>query len=160
MQQSFAKYLRQTLVFMWNSALQEKFRRFLLALTKFLFREEDWALGSFHMKFSCVGMKARPAANVIFLIFPKASCIYQFVINNHTSFYLWWKENLLNHQKVQHEHDWNLTGRPTTSGKPHYGPNLCLLGPSLGRKTLFWVFCSTKCYTMSQVAILCSILEN
>ena len=40
--QSFTNYLRLSLVFMWNSALQKKFnfcfsRVFLLALTKFLF---------------------------------------------------------------------------------------------------------------------------
>ena len=33
--------------------------------------------------------------------------IYQYVTNNHASFHLWWKENLLNHQKVSkyYEHD-------------------------------------------------------
>ena len=45
-QQSFTKYLRQTLVFMSNSALKEKlnfylFRSFLLVLTKVSFRVED-----------------------------------------------------------------------------------------------------------------------
>ena len=46
----------------------------------------------------------------IFLIFPKflrflsrsatreTTRIYQFIANNHASFHLWWKENLLNHQ--------------------------------------------------------------
>ena len=43
--QSILKYLRQTLLFMWNSALQQKFnfcipKIFLLALTNFLFWEE------------------------------------------------------------------------------------------------------------------------
>ena len=47
----------------------------------------------------------------ILLIFPnfrrslssaicEATCIYQFLTNNHPSFHLWRKENLLNHQKV------------------------------------------------------------
>ena len=32
--------------------------------------------------------------------------ICQFVINKHTSFHLWWKENLLNHKfSKQYEHD-------------------------------------------------------
>ena len=54
--QTFTKYLRQTLVFMWNSALREKFnfyfcKSFLLVLTKFSFWQEDWALGYHSMKF-------------------------------------------------------------------------------------------------------------
>ena len=54
--QSWAKYLRQTLVFMWNSALREKFnfyffRSFLLVLTKFSFWKNDWALGYNSIKF-------------------------------------------------------------------------------------------------------------
>ena len=44
--QSQTKYLRQTLVFTWNSAQREKFnfyflRSFLLVLTKFSFSEDD-----------------------------------------------------------------------------------------------------------------------
>ena len=37
----------------------------------------------------------------------EATRIYQFITNNHASFHLWWKEKLLNHQKVSnyHEHD-------------------------------------------------------
>ena len=54
--QSFAKYLRLTLVFMRNSALWEKFnfcfsRDFLLVLTKFSFWQGGWALGYHSMKF-------------------------------------------------------------------------------------------------------------
>ena len=53
--QTFTKYFRPALVFMWNSALREKFdlffRSFLLILTKFLFWQEDWALGYHSMKF-------------------------------------------------------------------------------------------------------------
>ena len=54
--QALTKYLRKSLVFMWNSALWEKFnfyfqRVFLLVLTKFSFWEEDWALGHTFMKF-------------------------------------------------------------------------------------------------------------
>ena len=30
---------------------------------------------------------------------PEATRIYQFITNNHALFHLWWKENLLNHQK-------------------------------------------------------------
>ena len=64
--QSSTKYLRLTLVFMWNCTLREKFcfcfsRVFLLVLTKFSFRQGDWALGHHSLKF----LK-------IFLIFPKS----------------------------------------------------------------------------------------
>ena len=53
--QSFKKHLRPTLVFMWNSALRQKFNfcfsvRFLLVLTKFSFWEGDWGLGNNSMK--------------------------------------------------------------------------------------------------------------
>ena len=53
--QSFTKYLRPTLVFIKNSTLQKMFNLFfkscLLALTKFLFWQEDWALGYYSMQF-------------------------------------------------------------------------------------------------------------
>ena len=42
--QSWPEYMKQTLVLVWNSALREKFS-FSLVFTKFLFWEEDWALG-------------------------------------------------------------------------------------------------------------------
>ena len=37
----------------------------------------------------------------------KETPVYQFITNNHASIHLWWKENLLNHQKVSkyYEHD-------------------------------------------------------
>ena len=37
----------------------------------------------------------------------EATRVYQFITNNHASFHFWWKENLLNHQKVSkyYEHD-------------------------------------------------------
>ena len=54
--QPFRKYLRITLVSMWNSALRQKFnfsfsRFFLLVLTKFSYWWEDWALGYHFMRF-------------------------------------------------------------------------------------------------------------
>ena len=30
----------------------------------------------------------------------EATSIYQFITNNHALFHMWWKENLLNHQKA------------------------------------------------------------
>ena len=54
--QPSTKYLRLTLVFMWNGALQEKFnifffKSFSLVLAKLWFWQEDWALGYHFMKF-------------------------------------------------------------------------------------------------------------
>ena len=54
--QPAAKYLRLTLVFMWSSALWEKFdccfsRAFLPALTKFSISHRGWALGYHFMEF-------------------------------------------------------------------------------------------------------------
>ena len=43
----------------------------------------------------------------------EATRIYQFIINNHTSFQLWWKENLLNHQKVSKYCDYDCRKKLT-----------------------------------------------
>ena len=37
-----------------------------------------------------------------------------------------------------------FTGRPTTSVKPHFCLDLCLLGPNLGKKIFFRGFSSTR----------------
>ena len=93
-------YLRQFPVSMWNGALREKFNFFnQLVLTNFHFwrRTEYWAIILWSLE--------------IFLIFPnflkslsrsatrEATCIYQFITNNHTSFRLLRDENLPKHQK-------------------------------------------------------------
>ena len=54
--QPVTKYFGLTLVFMWSSSLLEKSnfcfsRVFLLALTKFLIWQGDWALGYHSMEF-------------------------------------------------------------------------------------------------------------
>ena len=51
--QSVTKYLRLTLVFMWNSAPRENLIAIFrdLVLTKVLFWEEDWTLGIHSMEF-------------------------------------------------------------------------------------------------------------
>ena len=74
------------------------FRRFFLVLTKFSFREEDQALGKKTMKFWDF-----PESFLSRL----ATRIYQFITNSHAWCYIWWTENLLNHQKVSkyYEHD-------------------------------------------------------
>ena len=53
-----------------------------------------------------------------------------------------------------------LTGRPTASGKSHFGPDSNLLGPNLGYKIFFGGFRSTRRQTLFQVAIPCNIKEN
>ena len=78
------------------------FKWFLLALTKFWFREEDWLLGNYFIKIWDFSDSS---------YFPKilslksfgnswATRTYQFITNNHASFPLTWKENLLKHQQV------------------------------------------------------------
>ena len=37
----------------------------------------------------------------------EATRIYQFITYNHASFYLWWKENLLNYQKVSKYYEYD-----------------------------------------------------
>ena len=34
-----------------------------------------------------------------------------FIINNHNSFHLWWKENLVKHQKVSKYYDWDCSNK-------------------------------------------------
>ena len=86
--------MRPTSVFIWNSALREKFnlfsfRRFLIVLIKFSFEEETWALSNNFYEFLA-----------FFLTFPnflrfqflspfatrEAIRISQVIINNHTLF--------------------------------------------------------------------------
>ena len=51
--QSFTKCLRQTIFFMWNSAVSiSAFKRVLLVLRNKSFREEEWSLGNESRKFS------------------------------------------------------------------------------------------------------------
>ena len=89
---------------MCNSALREKFNsrfqgRFLLVLVKFSFREKDWALGINSMKFwDFSEVLSR-------LTTRKVTPIYQFFTINHALFHLWWKENLLNYQKVLNHYE-------------------------------------------------------
>ena len=96
------KSLRQTLVFMWNSALRKKFNfyfsQFLIILTKFSFWEGGCALGYSSMKSYVVGQLVR-------------QLLYNtFITNNRASFRLWWKENSEKHQKVSkyYDHDCKL----------------------------------------------------
>ena len=96
--QSFTKYLRQTLVFKWDSALWEKFdfcffRRFLLVLPTFSSWEEDWALRNNSMKFWDFPDISRVLSCL-------ATRVYQFITNNHSLLHLLSKENFLNHQNV------------------------------------------------------------
>ena len=60
----------------------------------------------------------------------EATCIYQFITNNHVSFQLRWKKNLLNHEKVPkfYEHDFiSLTCFKSCIGKwkPNCPCRLC-----------------------------------
>ena len=100
--QSFTRYLRLTLVFMWNAVLREMFnfcKGFLMVLAKLLFWPGDWALGYYSMEF-------RHFLDISW--FPKmlslkssATWVYHvYLSNNRASFHLWWKHNFVKHQKV------------------------------------------------------------
>ena len=74
------------------------FQEYLLVLTKFLFQEEEWTLSNNSIKFwNFPNISQFPK---ILNVESFATGIYQFITNNHFLFYLWWKENLLNYQKV------------------------------------------------------------
>ena len=97
----------------WNSALWEMFNfsifqlfqlfqmfQFLLVLTKFSFREEDWALHNSSMKSGGFLLDTSKFPKILSLNSFSSSWgnwYNQFITNNHASFQLWWKENLLNH---------------------------------------------------------------
>ena len=98
------------LVFMWNSALREKFN--------FCFLRDIYQYWHFHF-----GRRAGHQAIILWnfetflrsFIVNRSPCseaaqIYQFIFTNHASFHLWWKENLLKHKKVSkyYEHDCRL----------------------------------------------------
>ena len=94
--QPFTKCLRQTLFFMWNRALREKFNffflsSFLLILAKYLFCEKNLALWNFRI-FLIFPNFQNPKSHVVqYLV---RQLVYtNFITNNHTSFLLLWKEN-------------------------------------------------------------------
>ena len=90
--QSFTKYLRLTLAFRWSSSLHEKFnlffKSFSLVLIKFWLWQEDWALGYHSVKFWDF---SDISGQLVYTMF---------ITNNCASFHLWWKKNLVKHQKV------------------------------------------------------------
>ena len=98
--QLFPRVLRQTLVFMWNRALWEKFRflffrRFLLMLAglSFLGGNKRWVI-------------ILVWSSEVFVVFPnfirylilsrrnrrEETHILNFITNNYASFHLWWNE--------------------------------------------------------------------
>ena len=101
--QPFLQYLRQT-------QFQFLFvRRFILVLTKFSFPGEGKGMGNNSMElwdfpdisfFSCVGILPASRRKFAKILSRDADYIYQFITNNHASFHLLWKKNLLKHQKV------------------------------------------------------------
>ena len=115
--QSFTKYSGEALVFGWNSELLGRFDFYffgdLLVLAEFSFSGGGGGRGG--------GIERRAIilwSFNIFLIFPTFLslkllgnswdiCIYHFITNNHAFFHLWWKKNLLNHQKVSKYYEHN-----------------------------------------------------
>ena len=106
--QPFLQYLRQ---------IQFQFlfvRRFILVLTKFSFPEEGKGMGNNSMElwdfpdisfFPCVGILPASRRKFAKILSRDADYIYQFITNNHASFHLLWKKNLLKHQvSTYYEH--------------------------------------------------------
>ena len=77
--QSRLKYLKQTLVFMWNGTLPGKFNFYFLDFFASMSKEEDWALGYNFMKFW-----VSPTRQIV-----KQLEKIMFITNNHALFYLW-----------------------------------------------------------------------
>ena len=103
--QSWTKYLRQTLVLMSNRALRDYGKKFNFCFSEFFC--QYWKNIHFEKKIE------------ILLIFPnfvrssvwshsansEAIVYTMFITNNHTSFYLWWKENRVKHQDLSKYYD-------------------------------------------------------
>ena len=97
--QSFTKYLKQTLAFMWNSAIREKFTRKF-----FIFLE---LLASIDKIFILAGRQGSNSSKFwdfkLSYVVPqlvKQLAYTMFITNNRALFQLGWKENLVKHQKV------------------------------------------------------------
>ena len=100
---------------MWNSAQREKFnfvfQVFSASINKISFWQGDWALVYGSMKFrQFLDISWFPKTISLFFFLcghwgppsAKSEVIRQlvytmFISNNHPSFHLWWKENLVNH---------------------------------------------------------------
>ena len=71
-----------------------------------------WNLGTFlifpnflRFFFSCVGYEGRSAANRVVRQLARQLVYTMSISNNHPSFHLWWKENLVKHQKVSKHYE-------------------------------------------------------
>ena len=101
--QSFTGCLGQALVFVWGSALRGGFNFCFPGDFYRCWRNSHFWGGAWRRAMAVWSFE-------VFLIFPNfprssllgrsATGIYQFITNNDASFHLWWKENLLNYQKV------------------------------------------------------------
>ena len=86
--QSWPKYMRQTLVLVWISALREKFN--------FNF----WTVFCSYWQNFHFGKKTGQVRQLV------GQPVYtMFITNNHDSFHMWWKENLGKHWKVSKYYD-------------------------------------------------------
>ena len=64
------------------------FKGFLLVLAKYLFWRGYWALGYYSREFRDLTRESTRIYHVLF------------ISNSRTSFHLWWRENLVKHQKI------------------------------------------------------------
>ena len=116
--QSWPKYMRQTLVLVWNSALREKFNFNFWAVFATIGKIFIWKERLSTRLYFYENLRS----SWYFLISedPKSSGVRQLVrqlvytifnTNNHYSFHLWWKENLLKHQKGSKYYDQYCTSK-------------------------------------------------
>ena len=89
--QSFTRYLRDT----WDTL-------------KFLCKIAHCGKGSISVLQEIFGSRSWILSH---LVTRETTRIYQFITNNQFLFHLWWKKNLLNHQKVLkcYEHDCSIS---------------------------------------------------
>ena len=122
---AFMYCFRQTLVFIWNSAPRKKF-------SLYFWGDFCWCWQNFHFGRGTKLWAINLWSLEIFLIFPnflrfiilvvgqlvRQAVHIMFITNNHASIHLWWKENLLNHQKISKycEHDCNYLSKKCTWG--------------------------------------------
>ena len=80
----------------------------------------------------------------------EATHIYQFITNNHALFHLWWKENLLNHQKVSRYYKHSCRGHLQ---EPKTTPNFANY-VKFKNVTLFFIFKNSQYYYTCHNALL------
>ena len=92
---------------LWNSALREKFNFNFGAVSRLHWQNFDFRRKTGHkavilsrLEISLIFSNFIKFSALIRSATRKATVIYHVISNNHNSFHLWWKKNLVKHQKV------------------------------------------------------------